>query len=46
LCERRRQHLDRDGSIKPRIVRFVDFAHAAGANGGDDFVGAETRSGS
>jgi hypothetical protein len=32
------QHLDRDGTIETPITRAVNFAHAAGADGRDDFV--------
>ena len=38
----RRQHLDGDRSRQPRVRGFVDFAHAAGADRGDDFVGSES----
>ena len=31
--ERRRQDLDRDRAVEPRVAGAVDFAHAAGANG-------------
>ena len=37
-----RQDLDRDGAIEPRVARLVDLAHAAGADGGDDLVRAES----
>ena len=29
--ELRRQHLDRDHAIEPRVARLVDLAHPAGA---------------
>src|ERR1700674_5007922 len=32
---------DRDAAIKTGVTSAVDFAHAASADGGDDFVGAE-----
>ncbi len=41
-CERRRQDLDGDLAIEFRVRRAVDLAHAAGANGRDHFIGAET----
>ena len=44
--ERRGQDFDRDVTSEPRIARTVDLAHAAGAEGGDDFVGAEPAAGS
>jgi hypothetical protein len=39
---------DLDGHLAPhaRIAGAVDFAHSAGAEGHQDFVGAETSSGS
>ena len=36
-----RQHFDRDVASQPRVARPVDLAHAAGADGREDFVGAE-----
>src|SRR5437660_6755345 len=36
-----RQEFDRDIARKPRVARFVDFAHAAGAERRDDFVRTE-----
>ena len=39
------QNLDRDVAVQPRIARPIHFAHSAGANGGEDFVRAETRAG-
>jgi hypothetical protein len=44
--EARRQNLDRDGSIEPRVARFVDLTHAARADKGDDFVRTEPGAGS
>ena len=41
----RRQHLDRDIAVEPRIARPVDVAHASGAEGGEDLVRTETASG-
>ena len=35
------QHLDGDGALQVGIGRAVYLAHAAGANLGGDFVGAE-----
>ena len=40
-----RQDLDRDRAIEPRVAGPVDLAHAAGAEGRDDFVRAETGAG-
>src|SRR4030095_12768164 len=40
-----RQDLDRDGAIQTSVAGFVDLAHAAGADGGLDFVRAEARAG-
>ncbi len=37
------QHLDRHLAVEPRVARPVDLAHAAGAERGEDFVGAEAR---
>jgi len=36
-----RQHFDGNVAIQPRITRFVDLAHAACANGREDFVRAK-----
>jgi len=44
--ERRRQNLHHDLAFQLRIGRAVHLAHAAGADGGDDFVRAEARAGS
>ena len=35
------KNLDRDVTVEPRIAGAVDLAHAAGPNGGLDFVRAE-----
>ena len=35
-----------DDSIKARVTGFVNFSHAARADGRDDFVGAEFRASS
>ena len=37
------QHLDGHLAIEPGVARAVHLAHAAGAKGRDDFVGAEAR---
>ena len=39
-----RQDFDRDLASEPRVPRSINLAHAAGANGGDDLVGAESGS--
>ncbi len=39
--QRRWQHFDGDVAIQLAVAGAVDFAHAAGAEGRDDFVGAE-----
>jgi hypothetical protein len=36
----RRQNLDRNVAPEARVARSIDFAHTAGAEGDDDFVGA------
>ncbi len=43
--DRRQQHLDRDVAIQLGIARAIHLAHAAGAEGGEDFVRAEARAG-
>ena len=43
--EQRRQDLDRDVAVQPRIARLVDLAHAAGAQQRQDFVGAQAGTG-
>src|SRR5690349_15646282 len=40
------QHLDRDRSLEIAVGRAIDLAHATGADGGNDFVRADTRPGS
>jgi hypothetical protein len=40
------EHFDRDITSESRIAGTVDLAHAASAEGGDDFVRAETGAGS
>ena len=39
--ELRRQHLDRDVAIEPRVAGAIHLAHAAGAEQRDDLVGPE-----
>jgi hypothetical protein len=39
--QRGRQDLDGDGPVEPRVAGLVDFAHAARANGAEDFVRTE-----
>ena len=39
------QHLDRDAAIEPRVARFVDLAHSASPEGGEDLIRTETGSG-
>src|SRR5262249_1478886 len=41
----RREHLDRDGAVEPRVPGFEYLTHAALADEGDAFVGAEARAG-
>jgi hypothetical protein len=41
----REQDLDRDLAMQVRIARPIDFAHAPGAQQGNDFVRAETSAG-
>ena len=38
------QHFDSHGAVEARVLRLVDLAHAAGANGREDLVVAESRS--
>src|SRR6185436_498891 len=45
-CELRRQDLDRDRSIEPRITGAIHLAHTARADGCLDFVGTEPTTGS
>jgi hypothetical protein len=42
---RRGQNLDRDGPAQTGVVRSIDLAHPAGADGRDDLIGTQTRSG-
>ena len=44
--ERVGQDLDRDVAIELRIAGAIHLAHAPGAKGGQDFVGAEAGAGS
>jgi len=39
--EMRRQHFDRDRAVQSRVGCFVDLAHAAGAQRGDELVRSE-----
>ena len=41
--ERVRQELDRDIASELRVPRPIDFAHAAGSEGGDNLVRAKAR---
>ena len=43
--ERLGQDFDGNVPIELRVARAVDLAHAAGANGGEDFIGAEPGAG-
>jgi hypothetical protein len=45
VAELRRQDLDRDGSLQPRIARPVDLSHSSGTELTEDFVRAEARAG-
>ena len=45
LCERVREDLQRDLAVQLRIARAIHLAHAAGADGGEDFVRAEASAG-
>jgi hypothetical protein len=40
-----RQDLERDLAVERRVVRAEHLAHAAGANGGADFVWTDARAG-
>ena len=40
------QNLQGHGAVEPRIFRAIDFAHSAGADRCDHFIGTQTRSGS
>jgi len=35
------ENLDRDGAVEPRVARLPDLAHAASADGGQDFIWPE-----
>ena len=39
------QHLHGDGAIQAGVARAIDFAHSAGPDQLDDFVGAEANTG-
>jgi hypothetical protein len=39
--DRRRQHFDRDRPLQIGVSRTIDLSHAAGTDGGKDFVRAE-----
>jgi hypothetical protein len=41
--ESRRQHLNRDRTLQPRVAGLIDLSHPAGADGLQDLVGAESR---
>ena len=41
----RREHLDGDRAVQPRVGRLVDLAHAAGAERREDLVGPESGAG-
>ena len=43
LSERRREDLDSDGAIQPRVTRLIHLAHAACTERRDDLVRAEKR---
>ena len=43
--ERRRHDLDGDVTLQSGIVRAISLAHAPGAEGGHDLVGADAESG-
>ena len=43
--ERRRQDLHRDVAIELRVARAIDLSHPAGAERGENFVGAEACAG-
>jgi hypothetical protein len=43
--ERRRQHLDGDVAVQPRIVSAIDGAHATGAEQGDNLERADASAG-
>jgi hypothetical protein len=39
--DERRQRLDGDDAVEPRVTRLVDLAHSARADGAEDLVRAE-----
>ena len=41
-----RENFDSHGSVEACVAGAIDFAHAAGAEGREDFVGAELGAGS
>ena len=41
----RREHLDRDGPLQPRVPRPVDLSHPSGPDGAEDLVRAESPAG-
>ena len=45
LAERAQVLLDCDDAIQASVAGFVDLAHAAGANGGEDLVRPESEAG-
>ena len=46
LAELRGRNFDRYVAMQSRIARSIHLAHAAGADGRDDFIRAEFRAGS
>jgi len=40
-----RQHLDGDRAVETGVAGFIDFAHAAGSEGREEFVRTELVSG-
>ena len=44
-CERTAQNLDRNRAIESRVAGFVDLAHPAITQRGDDFIGTEPGAG-
>ena len=45
IDQRPREDFDRHVAGEARVLRAIDLAHPAGADGGNDFVGAERRTG-
>src|SRR5947199_2899958 len=45
LGQMRREHLDRDRALEPRVARLVHLTHASGAQQTDDLKRAEARAG-